>query len=170
MTQATHVLAIDQGTTSTRAIVFDRSARAVATAQAEFAQHYPEPGWVEHDPEDIWRDCLATARGALAKAGVGAAQIAAIGVTNQRETVVVWDRATGAPIHRAIVWQDRRTAETCLALRQDGMGELVSARTGLVLDPYFSGTKLAGFSTMCPARAERASWPSARSTASCCGA
>ncbi|GHC94351.1 glycerol kinase GlpK [Novosphingobium pokkalii] len=158
MTQATHVLAIDQGTTSTRAIVFDRAARAVATAQAEFAQHYPEPGWVEHDPEDIWRDCLATARGALAKAGVGAAQIAAIGVTNQRETVVVWDRATGAPIHRAIVWQDRRTAETCLALRQDGMGELVSARTGLVLDPYFSGTKLAWILDHVPgarARAER---------------
>jgi glycerol kinase len=127
---------------------------------------------VEHDPEDIWRDCLATARGALAKAGVGAAQIAAIGVTNQRETVVVWDRATGAPIHRAIVWQDRRTAETCLALRQDGMGELVSARTGLVLDPYFRAPSWPGFSTMCPARAraERASWPSARSTASCCGA
>jgi sugar (pentulose or hexulose) kinase len=153
MTQATHVLAIDQGTTSTRAIVFDRSARAVATAQAEFAQHYPEPGWVEHDPEDIWRDCLATARGALAKAGVGAAQIAAIGVTNQRETVVVWDRATGAPIHRAIVWQDRRTAETCLALRQDGMGDWFPRAPAWSSIPISRAPSWPGFSTMCPAPA-----------------
>jgi glycerol kinase len=158
MTQPTHVLAIDQGTTSTRAIVFDAQARPVATAQAEFAQHYPAPGWVEHDPEDIWRDCLATARAAMAKAGLAARHVAAIGVTNQRETAVIWDRATGAPIHRAIVWQDRRTAETCAALKADGMQDLVAARTGLLLDPYFSGTKVAWMLDNVPgarARAER---------------
>ena len=138
-----HVLAIDQGTTSTRAIVFDRDARPVATAQTEFAQHYPRPGWVEHDPEDIWRDTLATAREALAESGVGAAGIAGIGITNQRETFVVWDRATGVPIHNAIVWQDRRTADLCARLKQDGHEAAVRAKTGLLLDPYFSATKLA---------------------------
>ena len=139
---ATHILAIDQGTTSTRSIVFDRQARRVAAAQAEFAQHYPAPGWVEHDPEDIWRDVLATAREAIARSGVGAASIAAIGITNQRETTLVWDRATGEPIHRAIVWQDRRTADRCAVLREAGHEDDVSARTGLLLDPYFSGTKI----------------------------
>ncbi len=138
-----HILAIDQGTTSTRAIVFDAETRAVATAQSEFAQHYPRPGWVEHDPEDIWRDTLATARQALAESGVGADGIAGIGITNQRETVVVWDRATGAPIHNAIVWQDRRTADLCARLKQDGHEATVRAKTGLLLDPYFSATKLA---------------------------
>ncbi len=141
--RANHILAIDQGTTSTRSIIFDADARAVASAQREFEQHYPERGWVEHDPEDIWRDTLATAREAVAKSGIGAAGIAAIGITNQRETVVVWDRATGAPIHNAIVWQDRRTAETCARLKADGAEPLVRERTGLLLDPYFSGTKLA---------------------------
>jgi glycerol kinase len=140
---ATHVLAIDQGTTSTRSIVFDHAACAVATAQAEFAQHYPALGWVEHDPEDIWRDTLATARQAIAESGVGARGIAAIGITNQRETVVIWDRATGEAVHRAIVWQDRRTADVCAALKAGGAEDIVRSRTGLLLDPYFSATKIA---------------------------
>ena len=139
----THILVIDQGTTSTRAIVFDGAARRVAIAQAEFAQHYPAPGWVEHDPEDIWRDALATARAALANSGLIAADLAAIGITNQRETAVVWDRATGVPIHRAIVWQDRRGAARCQELKADGAEDLVRARTGLLIDPYFSATKIA---------------------------
>ncbi len=139
----THILAIDQGTTSTRAIVFDRNARPVATAQTEFEQHYPQGGWVEHDPEDIWRDALDVARRAIAESGVGADAIAGIGITNQRETVVVWDRATGEPIHRAIVWQDRRTAKRCAELKAAGHEAMVRAKTGLLIDPYFSATKLA---------------------------
>jgi glycerol kinase len=134
-------LAIDQGTTSTRAILFDANADPVATAQRELAQHYPALGWVEHDPEDIWRDALAVAREAIA--AVAVARIAAIGITNQRETIVVWDRATGAPIHRAIVWQDRRTADECSRLKADGAEPSVQQRTGLLLDPYFSATKIA---------------------------
>ncbi len=140
---ASHILVIDQGTTSTRSIVFDAQARRVAIAQAEFAQHYPALGWVEHDPEDIWRDALATARKAIDESGVAPAQIAAIGITNQRETAVVWDRATGEPIHRAIVWQDRRGTELCQTLKADGAEDLVRERTGLLIDPYFSATKLA---------------------------
>ena len=124
-----HVLAIDQGTTSTRAIVFDRDARPVATAQTEFAQHYPQGGWVEHDPEDIWRDTLQVSRDAIAQSGVSAAGVAAIGITNQRETVVVWDRASGEPIHRAIVWQDRRTAKLCAELKAAGHEPAVRARS-----------------------------------------
>ncbi len=158
MAKATHILAVDQGTTSTRAIVFDARARPVAVAQREFAQHYPQRGWVEHDPEEIWQDTLAVMREALAAAGVAAAGIAAIGIANQRETVVVWERATGEPVHRAIVWQDRRTAEACERLRADGAEALVRARTGLLLDPYFSGTKLAWILDNVPgarARAER---------------
>lgn len=139
--EASHILAIDQGTTSTRAILFDRQGQPVATARREFAQHYPQGGWVEHDPEDIWRDTLDTVREVLGTATAG--DIAAIGITNQRETVVVWDRATGAPIHRAIVWQDRRTAEVCAALKAAGHEGVVRAKTGLLLDPYFSGTKIA---------------------------
>ena len=138
---ADHILAIDQGTTSTRAILFDSSARPVAVAQREFAQHYPRLGWVEHDPDDIWRDTLAVAREVLS--GVDAARVAGIGITNQRETVVVWDRSTGEPIHRAIVWQDRRTAETCELLKADGVESEVRTKTGLLLDPYFSATKIA---------------------------
>ncbi|WP_174296635.1 glycerol kinase GlpK [Sphingomonas bacterium] len=137
-----HILAIDQGTTSTRSIVFDRSARRIAVAQAELEQHYPAPGWVEHEPEDIWRDVLATARAAIGRSGVGAAGIGAIGITNQRETTLVWDRATGVPLHRAIVWQDRRTADRCEALRAAGAEDEVRAATGLLLDPYFSATKI----------------------------
>jgi len=140
MTDTRTVLAIDQGTTSTRAILFDAGARALATAQREFAQHYPESGWVEHDAEDIWRDTLAVTREAIA--GAGGALPAAIGITNQRETVVLWDRATGRPLHNAIVWQDRRTADACAALRAAGHEPMVTARTGLLLDPYFSATKL----------------------------
>ena len=139
----THVLAIDQGTTSTRAMVFDAGARAVATARREFAQHYPASGWVEHDAEDIWRDTLATAREAIERSGVGAAGMAAIGITNQRETAVIWERASGKPIHRAIVWQDRRTADVCATLKAEGAEPLVRRKTGLLLDPYFSGTKIA---------------------------
>ena len=135
-----HILAIDQGTTSTRAIVFNAQARALATAQTELPQHYPQPGWVEHDPEDIWRDTLATASRAIAEADV---PITAIGITNQRETVVVWDCADGTPIHPAIVWQDRRTADLCRTLKADGAEAEVRARTGLLIDPYFSATKIA---------------------------
>ena len=136
----THILAIDQGTTSSRAIVFDAGLGPVATAQEEFAQHFPASGWVEHDPEDIWRTTLATARAAVEQVGVD--KIAAIGITNQRETTLIWDRDTGMPIHRAIVWQDRRTADICEALKAAGHEPLVTARTGLLLDPYFSGTKV----------------------------
>ncbi|WP_340267790.1 glycerol kinase GlpK [Sphingobium mellinum] len=139
---ATHILAIDQGTTSTRSLLFDHEARRVATAQKEFPQHYPQAGWVEHDAEDIWRDTLATGRDAIEKAGVAAGDIAAIGITNQRETTLVWDRRTGEPIHRAIVWQDRRTAAYCADLKRQGVEEEVRRRTGLLLDPYFSATKL----------------------------
>src|ERR1700722_7929652 len=158
MHRSRHVLAIDQGTTSTRSIVFNDAARKMSAAQREFPQHYPAPGWVEHDVEDIWRDALSTAREAIAQSGLGARDIAAIGITNQRETAVVWDRGTGAPIHRAIVWQDRRTADVCARLKKDGIEDLVRRRTGLLLDPYFSGTKVAWLLDNVPgarARAER---------------
>ncbi|MBO1073496.1 glycerol kinase GlpK [Roseomonas marmotae] len=147
------ILAIDQGTTSTRSIVFDAAAREVAVARRELTQHYPDQGWVEHDPEDIWRDTLATAREALDRAG---RPVAAIGITNQRETVVVWDRATGQPIHPAIVWQDRRTADDCARLRREGTESLVQGRTGLLLDPYFSATKLAWILDHVPGARQRA--------------
>lgn len=136
----TFVLAIDQGTTSTRAILFDSEMKAVRTAQQEFTQHFPASGWVEHDPEDLWRTTVETCTQVLD--GVSASEIAAIGLTNQRETLVVWDRHTGRPIHNAIVWQDRRTAATCESLKAAGHEAMVTARTGLLLDPYFTGTKL----------------------------
>jgi len=139
----THVLALDQGTTSTRAILFDEACRPVASSQQEFPQHYPRPGWVEHDPDDIWRTSVATIRDVMARAGAEARDIAALGITNQRETTLVWDRRTGEPIHRAIVWQDRRTAETCEALRRAGGEARIAGKTGLLLDPYFSATKAA---------------------------
>jgi glycerol kinase len=139
--RADHVLAIDQGTTSTRAILFDAEARPVAVAQRELEQHYPERGWVEHDPERIWQDTIAVVRDALSS--IDPRRVAGIGITNQRETVVVWDRATGAPIHRAIVWQDRRTADECARLKGEGAEDLVRSTTGLLLDPYFSATKIA---------------------------
>ena len=138
-----YVLAIDQGTTSTRALLFDEGARIVAVAQEPFEQHFPRPGEVEHDPEDLWTTTVSTVRAVLAKADGGPEAIAAIGIANQRETVLVWERVTGRPIHRAIVWQDRRTAGACDALRDAGHEALVSERTGLVLDPYFSATKIA---------------------------
>ncbi len=138
-----HILAIDQGTTSTRSILFDGTMRVVASAQTEFPQHFPASGWVEHDPADLWATTAATARAAMERAAVQADDIAAIGITNQRETTLVWDRGTGKPIHNAIVWQDRRTADTCARLRAEGAEETVRARTGLLLDPYFSATKLA---------------------------
>ena len=137
------ILAIDQGTTSTRAIVFDDTLRPLAIAQQEFRQIYPAPGLVEHDPEDIWSSVTATVTDALAQAGLAARDIAAIGITNQRETTLIWDRATGKPIHNAIVWQDRRTEDICAGLRAAGHEAAIAARTGLVLDPYFSATKIA---------------------------
>ena len=142
MTQKDCILAIDQGTTSTRSIVFDRNAKALSISRSEFPQHYPELGWVEHDVEDIWEDVLETAREAISTAG-GVGRIAAIGITNQRETVVIWDRKTGKPIHNALVWQDRRTASECNRLRDQGAEELVREKTGLLLDPYFSASKIA---------------------------
>jgi glycerol kinase len=137
------LLALDQGTSSSRSIVFDAAGAIVAMAQREFTQHFPQPGWVEHDPREILATQLATAREALAQAGARATDIAAIGIANQRETTVIWNRRSGEPIHRAIVWQDRRTEPDCGRLRTDGLEPLVRARTGLVLDPYFSGTKIA---------------------------
>jgi glycerol kinase len=137
------ILALDQGTTSSRAILFRDDMTVAAIAQQEFAQHYPASGWVEHEPEDLWQTTLATAREALAKAGATAADVAGIGITNQRETTIVWDRITGQAIHRAIVWQDRRTADLCARLKREGEEAFVTDRTGLLLDPYFSGTKIA---------------------------
>jgi glycerol kinase len=138
-----YLLAIDQGTTSTRAILFDAALTPVATAQQEFAQIYPAPGQVEHDPEELWSTTVATVRTVMAKADASAKDIAALGITNQRETAIVWDRSTGKPIHNAIVWQDRRTADACAALRRSGHEAMVAGRTGLLLDPYFSATKIA---------------------------
>ena len=138
----THLLALDQGTSSSRSIVFDANGGIVAMAQAEFRQIYPRPGWVEHDPKEILQSQLATAREALAKAGLQADDIASIGITNQRETTLVWNRKTGEPVYNAIVWQDRRAEPTCAALREQGLEPTFRARTGLILDAYFSGTKL----------------------------
>jgi glycerol kinase len=138
-----YLLAVDQGTTSTRAFLFDESLAAVGFAQLEFPQIYPQPGWVEHDPQGIWTTSVATARAAMASAEVTAENVAAIGITNQRETTIVWDRATGKPIYNAIVWQDRRTHDVCARLARAGHEQLVNARTGLLLDPYFSATKIA---------------------------
>jgi len=151
-----YILALDQGTTSSRSILFDREGRIVAVAQREFAQHYPRPGWVEHDADEIWVSQASTIAEVLARAGVAAREIAAVGITNQRETVVLWDRATGHPVAPAIVWQDRRTAERCDALRTAGHEARVAARTGLLLDPYFSGTKLAWLLDHLPGARERA--------------
>ena len=152
------VLAIDQGTTSSRAIVFGGDISIAAVAQQEFPQHFPASGWVEHEPENIWTSTVATCRDALGKAGLEARDIAAIGITNQRETAVVWDRATGKAVHRAIVWQDRRTADICARLKAEGHESLISQKTGLIIDPYFSGTKVAWILDQVPgarARAER---------------
>ena len=138
----TYILAIDQGTTSSRAIIFDAAMKVVATAQEEFAQHFPNSGWVEHDPADLWSTTAGTCRAVIERAGLRPDDIAAIGITNQRETTVVWDRATGQPIYNAIVWQDRRTSDYCRQLRAAGHAAMITDRTGLLVDPYFSGTKL----------------------------
>jgi len=137
-----YILSIDQGTTSSRAMLFDENGHATFTAQQEFTQHFPKDGWVEHDAEEIWTTTLGVVREALQKAAAEQREIAAIGITNQRETTVVWDRASGEPVYNAIVWQDRRTADYCESLRQQGHETTVTAKTGLLLDPYFSGTKI----------------------------
>jgi glycerol kinase len=152
------VLAIDQGTTSSRAMVFRADLTVAGVAQQEFPQHFPASGWVEHDPEDIWNSSVTVCRDALKKAGVTHKDIAAIGITNQRETTLVWDRATGKAVHRAIVWQDRRTADTCARLKEEGHEPAITAKTGLIIDPYFSGTKVGWILDNVPgarARAER---------------
>jgi glycerol kinase len=138
-----HILAIDQGTTSSRAILFDAGFRILATGHQEFTQHFPDSGWVEHDPEDLWSTTVATCRTAIEQSGVALNKIAGIGITNQRETTLVWDKASGKAVHYAIVWQDRRTADTCARLRADGHEPAITEKTGLLLDPYFSGTKVA---------------------------
>jgi len=153
-----HVLALDQGTTSSRAIVFDAEGRALASAQREFRQIFPQPGWVEHDPKEILATQRDTARQAVSQSGISLKDLMAIGITNQRETTIVWDRQSGEPIHNAIVWQDRRTAEICSRLKADRVDSLIQERTGLVIDPYFSATKIAWLLDEIPgarARAER---------------
>src|SRR3546814_4224360 len=153
-----YVLAVDQGTTSSRAILFDATGRPVTSARKELRQIYPADGWVEHDPEDIWRDTLSVCREAIAKSHVGVDAVAAIGITNQRETSVLWDRASGRPVMNAIVWLDRRTAEACRRLKAEGNEPIVQEKTGLLIDPYFSATKLAWMLDRDPAlraRAER---------------
>lgn len=153
-----YILAIDQGTTSSRAMLFDAAGVVVDAAQQEFTQYFPASGWVEHEPEDIWQTTLDTCREALKRAKVEARNVAAIGITNQRETTVVWDAATGKPVHRAIVWQDRRTADICAKLKSDGVEPVLARKTGLIVDPYFSGTKVAWILDQVPgarARAER---------------
>jgi len=142
VSQPAYVLALDQGTTSSRAILFDRDGRPVAQSQEEFTQLYPRPGWVEHDPDEIWESQLRVTRAVLEKAGVRASDVAAVGITNQRETTIVWDRVTGEPLYNAIVWQCRRTAPLCERLQADGLSGVVKEKTGLVIDPYFSGTKV----------------------------
>ncbi|MCK5351759.1 glycerol kinase, partial [bacterium] len=137
-----YLLALDQGTTSSRAIIFDLDGSVVSVAQQEFEQHFPHDGWVEHNAEEIWQSQLDTARKAISKLSADPAEIAAIGITNQRETTVVWDRSTGAPLYRAIVWQDRRAAALTDRLKREGLEPLFREKTGLVLDPYFSGGKL----------------------------
>lgn len=139
---AGHILAIDQGTTSSRAILFDAAMQVAGIAQQEFPQHFPASGWVEHDPQDLWTSTVQTCRDVMARSGLGADQIAAIGITNQRETTLVWDRDSGKPIYNAIVWQDRRTADFCRDLREQGLAARINEMTGLLPDPYFSGTKL----------------------------
>ena len=155
-----HILALDCGTTSVRAIVFASDATGnlseAGASQREFAQHFPKPGWVEHDADEIWTALVACMKDALAASKRAASDIAAIGITNQRETIVVWDRATGKPIHRAIVWQDRRTASQLVELRAEGHEDAVRAATGLTLDPYFSATKLAWILDAVPGARARA--------------
>ena len=150
-----YLLALDQGTTSSRAILFDTNGSPVGVAQKEFDQHFPNPGWVEHEPEDIWQTQIETARKAVGLAGVEATDIAAIGIANQRETSLVWDRATGKPLHRAIVWQDRRVAEVTDKMKAEGLEPKFREKTGLLLDPYFSAGKFAWFIKNVPGLARR---------------
>ena len=151
-----YVMAIDQGTTSSRAILFDEKMAIKTIAQEEFPQHYPANGWVEHDPSDLWSTVAATCRAAIEKAGISAADIAAIGITNQRETTLVWDKVTGEPLHNAIVWQDRRTADYCAEMVAAGHEETITQKTGLLFDPYFSSTKLKWILDKVPGSRERA--------------
>ncbi|MBP0598762.1 glycerol kinase GlpK [Herbaspirillum sp. LeCh32-8] len=151
-----YLLALDQGTSSSRSIIFDESGAIVAAAQQEFPQIFPQPGWVEHDPLDLWNSQLQTARQVLAQSGIKASELAALGITNQRETTVVWERASGRPVYNAVVWQDRRAETVCAQLRERGLGEAIRAKTGLVLDPYFSGTKLRWILDNVPGLRERA--------------
>lgn len=153
---ASHILAIDQGTTSSRAIIFNDQLEIVAVAQQEFEQFFPQSGWVEHDPEEIWSTTLATCRKALEKSGLPASDIAAIGITNQRETTIIWDKDTGKAIHKAIVWQDRRTSDYCNQLREQGHDPMITAKTGLLLDSYFSGTKIKWLLDNVPGAREKA--------------
>ncbi len=166
------VIALDQGTTSSRAILFDHSGSIVGVAQREFEQIFPQAGWVEHDANEIWESQLAVARGVLADTGTDIANVAALGITNQRETVVIWDRKTGQPIHNAIVWQDRRTANDCNSLRQAGHTDLVQQKTGLIIDAYFCATKIRWILDNVPVRGSvptRETSPSVPSTAGCFG-
>jgi glycerol kinase len=156
MTRPRYLLALDQGTSSSRSIVFDTQGRIVASAQREFRQIFPQPGWVEHDPREIWSSQLATAQEALREAGIAAIDVAGIGITNQRETTLVWNRRSGEPLCNAIVWQDRRTAPACEALKKSGYQAFVRDKTGLVIDAYFSGTKLAWILDNCPAARDAA--------------
>ncbi|MFP4283535.1 MAG: glycerol kinase GlpK [Opitutales bacterium] len=142
MSEQQYILALDQGTTSSRAIIFDPAGNQISVAQQEFKQHYPQPGWVEHDPQEIWSSQSSVTAQAVTSANLGANEIAAVGITNQRETVLVWDKKTGQPVYRAIVWQDRRTADFCRELKADGHADTFHQKTGLLLDPYFSGTKI----------------------------
>ncbi|HRN95343.1 MAG TPA: FGGY family carbohydrate kinase, partial [Chitinophagales bacterium] len=142
MSKQQYILSLDQGTTSSRSILFDAEGNAVAVSQREFSQIFPKPGWVEHDPIEIWNSQLYTAKEVMKNLGISAAQIAGIGITNQRETTVVWDKQTGQPIHNAIVWQDRRTASICDELKKSGHEKYINDNTGLVVDAYFSGSKL----------------------------
>jgi len=151
-----YVLAVDQGTTGTTVLVLDRRGQVAGRAYSEFTQHYPKPGWVEHDADEIWNVTLRVLRTALRRGGIRARDVAALGITNQRETTVLWDRVTGRPVHRAIVWQDRRTADYCGELRDRGLEDTVRRKTGLVLDPYFSGTKLRWILQRIPRGADRA--------------
>src|SRR6476661_7064132 len=150
------ILALDQGTTSSRAIVFDRDGAIRAVAQKEFTQIFPKAGWVEHDAQEIWASQIGVAIEALGRAGLNARDIAAIGITNQRETTIIWDRATGDPIHHAIVWQDRRTAEFCEQLKAGGAAAMVQQKTGLLIDAYFSASKIRWLLDHVPAARERA--------------
>ncbi len=151
-----HVLAIDQGTTSSRAIIFNNKLEIVSVAQQEFKQFFPQSGWVEHDPEEIWTTTLATCKDAMAEANLDGSDIASVGITNQRETTILWDRETGEPIHRAIVWQDRRTSDMCGQLREQGHGDMITQKTGLLADAYFSGTKIKWLLENVPGAKEKA--------------